>query len=310
MMGIRLSKGSMIRGKWSQKSYRVLELLGEGGIGAVYKVQEITSNEIYALKLSEDLQSITKEYDMLKKFENLSMVVKAKEIDDLDCLGHRLYYMVTECIDGKNLDQYRKERKISLKSVVALAIVIGKAFQRFHQENYVFGDMKLENLMLDQRNGKLKIIDLGGVTRMGEGLKEFTPTYDRASWGVGLRKADEKYDLFSLCILITYLVLGNEFPLREKSVDKVIYKLKNVDIAPRILELIHKGITQKDMNFSQFISSLEKVYDHLDSFQIKGKSVYKIVNGVFIGSILFFLSVVTFIVIKISDMGKVFQTIL
>jgi serine/threonine-protein kinase len=310
MRGLRFFKGSVIRGKWTQRSYKVLDLLGEGGIGAVYRVQEIVSKEVFALKLSVDLQSITKEYNMLKKFEKLPMIVKAKELDDVDCSGQQLYYMVTECIEGKNLDQYRKENKITVKSILALAIIIGKTFQGFHQENYVFGDMKLENLMVDHKNGRLKIVDLGGVTPMGESIKEFTPIYDRASWGAGLRKADEKYDLFSLCILMTYLLLDNEFPQQEKNVDKLIYKLRNVDITPRIVELIHKGICQNGINLSQFITSMESIHPYENDFIKRGKSVYKIVNRVFIGSILFFLSVVTFILIKNSTMGKVFQGII
>ncbi|MDF2548324.1 MAG: protein kinase [Anaerosolibacter sp.] len=310
MRGLRFAKGSIIRGKWTQRSYQVLDLLGEGGIGAVFKVQEMVSKEVLALKLSEDLQSITKEYNMLKKFEKLSMVVKVKELDDVDCSGKQLYYMIAECIEGKNLDQYRKENKITIKSILALAMIIGKAFQGFHEENYVFGDMKLENLMVDQKNGKLKIVDLGGVTPVGESIKEFTPTYDRASWGAGLRKADEKYDLFSLCILMAYLLLGNEFPLQEKSVDKLMNKLRNVDISPRIIELIHKGIHQNSISLSQFLLSLENIYHHSNGFHTGGKSVGRIVNAAFVGSILFFLSVVIAMIIKNSAMGKVFQAII
>jgi serine/threonine-protein kinase len=299
-------KGDIVRGIWNKNTYRILGILGKGGIGTVYRVQDVIGREIYALKVSEDLQSMTKEYKMLIKFENLSMTVKAKEIDDVDWLGKKFYFIVTECIEGKNLEQYRRQHPITIKSVVALAIVVGKSFQELHRENYVFGDLKLENLMVDQGNGRLKMIDLGGVTQMGSSIKEFTPTYDRASWGVGLRKADEKYDLFSLSILITYLILGSEFPLRERNVDKLVDRLRNVGISPRITVLIHKGIFQKDITFPRFISSLESVYQHVDYFEEKGKTIYRAVNGAFIGSILFFLSVVTFIAIKINVMGKVF----
>lgn len=306
MGDIPFIKGDIVRGIWNKNTYLILGILGEGGIGTVYRVQDIIDREIYALKITGDLQSITKEYKMLTKFENLSMTVKAREIDDVDWLGKKFYFMIAEYIEGNNLEQYRRNHPINVKSVVALAAIVGKAFQELHRENYIFGDLKLENLMVDQRNGRLKMIDLGGVTHMGSSVKEFTPMYDRASWGVGLRKADEKYDLFSLCILIAYLILGSEFPLREKNVDKLIDKLKNVGISPRLTELIHKGIFQRDMTFSRFISSLESAYQHVDYFEEKGKTIYRAVNGAFIGSILFFLSVVAFIAIKINGMGKVF----
>ncbi|MCT4604619.1 MAG: protein kinase [Marinisporobacter sp.] len=289
----RLYKGFIVRGKWNHNQYKIIHLLGVGGIGQVYKVKDI-DNKIWALKISIEMQSITKEYDMLKRFNHIGLVPKVKEIDDFSYERNQLYYMVMEYIEGKNLKEYIKIKPINVKVAMGITILIGKAFLMLHKKHFIFGDLKLENLMIDTKNNLIKIIDLGGVTPMGSSVKEFTPLYDRASWNMGLRRGDEKYDLFSLSMLLTTLLLRKNFIPGKMSVDELIKKLEDIHISSVLTHLIHRGFVQNSRSFEEFLIELETIYIN-GNYEEGGFTVDKqnlAINMLFVGSILLFLGVI------------------
>lgn len=295
---LHLYPGYKIRGKWNQNIYEILSMLGEGGVGKVYKVMDTKTREIWALKMSDDMHSITKEYERLKTFQQIGFIPRIKELDDFCQDGQTRYYIVLEYIQGKNLKDYLKDRPMSIKGALGLAIIVGEGFQLLHKNRLVFGDLKLENLMIDEKEQTLKVIDLGGVTPMGCSIKEFTPLYDRASWNMGLRRADEKYDLFSMSMLLTVLLLKRDDGIQVSSVDNVIHKLKTVDISSKFLRLIHKGLKQKHITFEEFLLQLEKLYQN-QMYQGKRWKINqynrkdRVINRVLVGSIVLFIGIIT-----------------
>ncbi|QEK11091.1 protein kinase [Crassaminicella thermophila] len=292
MVRINLCSGYRLQGKWSKNSYKIMHLLGEGGIGKVYKAVDIKTHKIWALKISNDLQSITKEYEMLKRFRHIGLVPKVKELDDFYYNNCKLYYIVMEYIEGKNIKEYIKDQPINEKASIGLAILIGKIFCILHKHNFVFGDLKLENLMIDQKNNVIKIIDLGGVTPIGSGIKEFTPLYDRASWDMGLRRADEGYDLFSLSMLTIVLLLKGECISKDMIVDKLLKKLKDIHMSSKLINLIHKGLLQRSITFEEFLMQLEDIhkrglYKETRMFRVDKQNM--VINIIFTSSILLFI---------------------
>lgn len=291
------STGKVIEGKWKNNRYKVIKLLGEGGIAKVYKVMDLTTDKVYALKLSDDLISITKEYDMLKKYDKLKLFPRIKEIDDV--LGKKEYFLVMEYISGKNLKEYLHRTKITVEDILGLAIIIGNTFTVLHKNNHIFGDLKLENLMIDKKKNLLRIIDFGGVTPIGNGIQEYTSLYDRATWNKGLRKADKEYDLFSLNIFISNLLLNNTLSKMERSVDKLVKELQTVDISSQLLNLIHKGLNQS-RSFEAYMQELREIY-HKRTFNVKyhqRKRLDKIINCILISSILLFAAMITILMGK------------
>jgi len=288
--------GYIVEGKWGKHKYQILQFLGEGGIGRVYKVKDLDTNEFYALKLSDDLHSITKEYEILKKFQYMELFPRIREIDDcfLDVL--KMYYIAMEYIDGNNLKVYREKKPMKVQDVIGLAAIIGRTFRILHNNHLVFGDLKLENLMIDKNKKILRIIDFGGVTPMGYGIKEFTPLYDRASWKTGTRRADEKYDLFSLNMFIVTLLLNRNISVEGNSVDNLMKQLETVDISPCLIHLIHMGLRQKILTFDEYLYQLEEIInnnEYMPKFY-KENDINRIINFVFAGSILLLAGVLTF----------------
>ncbi len=300
MIDKNIYNGYIIKGKWKNHKYKVIKLLGEGGIARVYKVKDIETNKIYALKLSDDLNSITKEYETLKKYEQLELFPRIREIDDIIFSEGTLYYLVMEYIEGNNLKKYIKGIKLKPRDIVGLAIIIGDVFMALHKNKYVFGDLKLENLMIDNNKKRLRIIDLGGVTSIGKGIKEYTPLYDRATWNEGLRRADDNYDLFSLNMLIVNLLLNSKLNVKGDSVENLIEKLKHVDISPVLVKLIHRGLKQKKISFEEYIKELNKIYisNECSICSQENNNLDIIINYTFIFSILVFFTVVIIFTVK------------
>ncbi|QXM07238.1 protein kinase domain-containing protein [Crassaminicella indica] len=292
MADIKLYPGFLVKGKWNNNQYKIIQLIGAGGIGQVYKVED-EKKKIWALKISRQMQSITKEYEMLKRFSHIDLVPKVNEIDDFCCGNNQLYYIVMEYIDGKNLKEYIKIKPMNIKAIIGLTLLIGKAFLILHKNNFVFGDLKLENLMIDAKNNVIRIIDLGGVTHIGSSVKEFTPLYDRASWNMGLRRADEKYDLFSLSMFCIILLLRKNFTPGKISVDKLIKKLKDMHISKKLVNILHKGIRQDNISFEVFLKSLEDIY--INGIDKEGNIVWDkqnfAVNVLLVSSILLFIGI-------------------
>lgn len=300
MVNIDLFPGYEIQGRWSKNSYKILYKIGEGGIAKVYKVADKGTGKIWALKISDDLHSITKEYEMLKNFQNIGITPRIKELDDFSYDCKKFYYIIMEYIEGKNLKEYTKNQSIRVRDLIGLIMIIGKAFCKLHKKKFIFGDLKLENLMIDQKYNVVKIIDLGGVTSIGFSIKEFTPLYDRASWNMGLRRADESYDLFSLSMVMVTLLLGKNVSTSQDTIDSLIKQLHRKKISKAFIQLIQKGLKQQKISFERFLEELEEMYikASYDSTTFSSELQARRINYLFFGSILFFMGILSMILRK------------
>lgn len=291
--------GKIITGKWNGNKYKVVGLLGKGGTGRVYKVLGMKSNSYYALKVSEDIQSITKESNMLNKFKYIGSIPKSIELDDYEEGGKTYYFIVIEYINGENLKEYIAKNNLSVRQLVGMVIIIGEMINEFHEKGFVFGDLKLENVMMDRENGEIKVIDLGGIAPIGASIKEFTPLYDRAKWNMGSRRADTKYDLFAISMMLVNLIFENESILSNMSVQDITYELKRKKIDKGLIELLQRGLYQKKLEFHEFIKELKKMYKTLRyTKKIRyNNRVNLMINTFFVGSFISF-GVMLIIVIK------------
>lgn len=295
-------EGKIITGKWNKNSYKILGLLGKGGIGRVYKVLDIKNKRYYALKLSEDLHSITKESNMINKFSHIKSLSKIIELDDYEDEGKIYYFIVLEYINGENFKEYILKNKLNLKEIVGIVIIIGEMIEDFHKQGYIFGDLKLENVMIDKEKDELKIIDLGGIVPKGASVKEFTPLYDRAKWNMGLRRADTKYDLFSICMMFVNLIVRNENKLLNMTLHDVVNQLRRGNIDKKVVSLIEKGLYQKKIEFTELIEELKKIYKTLrNERKIRyNNRVNLIVNTFFVTSLLSFVIILVLMITSIS----------
>jgi serine/threonine protein kinase, bacterial len=204
-------RGQQIKGKWHHKEYRILKELGSGANGNVFLVE--SQAQLYALKLSDQPNELALEYHVLKDLSHQSRETQigplVYELDDWEANGVRQYFFVMEYVKGSSLSDFVSQRGVCWIPVLISQIL--RNLEALHRLGYVFGDLKTENCLVESETGTVRLVDFGGVTPFGKGVRQFTEWYDRACWERGSRRADPGYDLFAVAMMVVRLLLPNEY---------------------------------------------------------------------------------------------------
>ncbi|WP_139991407.1 protein kinase domain-containing protein [Paenibacillus paridis] len=201
---VELRRGMVVTGKWKQGRYKVDRLLGEGANGKVYLVQRDRS--WYALKLGVDAVDLQSEINVLQSLAKQKQHGQETFLFDVDDLygpdGKEYPFYIMRYVLGTTLGDFLKQQGMEWFPLVGLNL-LGK-LAKLHQAGWVFGDLKVENVLVADY-GHVELVDYGGVTASGKGIRQFTEIYDRGYWNGGSRSADPEYDLFSFGVLCIQL---------------------------------------------------------------------------------------------------------
>lgn len=199
-------KGQTITGLWNNKRYRIEGMLGRGANGEVYRVT--CNGDVYALKISTQAAEISLEHKMLKQLQGVAQGVDLGplifDLDDVNTPRGKAFFYVMEWVRGTHLRDFLQARGSHWTAVLLLQLCT--YLERLHAQGYCFGDLKAENCLVDEERGVVRLVDFGGVTPFGRGVKEYTEWYDRAWWGQGSRLSEESYDVFALSMLAVQLL--------------------------------------------------------------------------------------------------------
>ncbi len=202
----------------------ILDLIGQGGMGAVYRVRQKTLDRIVALKILPPevgrdpafAERFTREAQSLARLThpNIVMVFDFGESD-----GY--FYFLMEYVDGVNLRQSLNAGHLSARQALRIVPQICDALQYAHDEGIVHRDIKPENVLLDKR-GNVKIADFGiakllgatqgKVTLTGTGQVMGTPHYMAPEQIEKPTEVDHRADIYSLGVVF-YELLTGELPL-------------------------------------------------------------------------------------------------
>lgn len=186
-------------GKWKNGQYRVERLLGEGANGKVYLVSK--DWQWYALKIGVSSIDLQSEINALKALagEQASGSPYLKDVDDwITPQGKEVPFYTMRYVKGMNMADYIDQHGADWFGLLGLNLL--RSLAELHRAGWVFGDLKLENIIVGEY-GDVELIDFGGATPIGKGVKQFTEIYDRGYWNEGSRSADAAYDIFSFGIL-------------------------------------------------------------------------------------------------------------
>ncbi|MBO7748651.1 serine/threonine protein kinase [Paenibacillus sp. MWE-103] len=205
-----LPRGTPIRGKWKQGTYRVERPLGEGANGKVFLVER--HRQLYALKIGADAVDLQSEVNVLqaiagqKRRQGNKAGAFLVDVDDFQAADGKDYpFYVMRYIKGLTLGDYLERQGKEWLPVVGFHL-LGKLAE-LHEAGWAFGDLKLENVIVEDY-GRPELVDYGGATAFGKGVRQFTEIYDRGYWNAGSRTADAGYDLFSFAVLCVQLHEG------------------------------------------------------------------------------------------------------
>jgi len=147
----------------------VIELIGRGGMGAVYKARQKELDRLVALKIlppgiGDDRAFADRFVREAKALANLNHpnIVTLYEFDQAD----GLYYFMMEFVDGVNLRQLLQAGRLAPREALAIVPQICDALQYAHDQGIVHRDIKPENILLDRR-GRVKVADFGVARLMG-----------------------------------------------------------------------------------------------------------------------------------------------
>jgi predicted Ser/Thr protein kinase len=141
----------------------ILELLGQGGMGAVYKARQRQLNRLVALKIlppevAQDpafAERFAREAQSLAQLSHPHIVT----VHDFGQAGE-FFYFIMEFVDGTNLRRLIAGRKLEPREALAIIPQICEALQYAHDEGIVHRDIKPENILIDKK-GRVKIADFG-----------------------------------------------------------------------------------------------------------------------------------------------------
>jgi serine/threonine protein kinase len=206
----KVKPGTVIEGKWYKKRYTIIKELGFGANGIVYLAKY---NHVHvALKMSDNGMSITSEVNVLKSFAKVqgsALGPSLFDVDDWEISGGQISFYVMEYIKGPDFLGFIGQKGYSWIPILVLQLLTD--LEKLHQNGWVFGDLKPENLIVTGPPSRIRCIDVGGTTMKGRAIKEFTEFYDRGYWGLGSRKADPGYDLFAVAMIIINSVYPKRF---------------------------------------------------------------------------------------------------
>lgn len=252
--------GSTIQGKWNKQHYIVVRKLGKGAIGSVYLCKRQDGKQV-ALKISEKGASITTEVNVLKKLSKVQgkpLGPYLFDVDDfLQANGGRLSFYVMEYVKGKQLPRYLNEKGADWLGVFLLQLLAD--LERLHQHGWVFGDLKLDNVMVTGTPPRLRWIDVGGTTQIGRSIKEYTEFYDRGYWKLGSRIAEPSYDLFAVVMMALHCAYPKQFKRGEHPEQTLKRKLRHTRMLAAYqpcLEKAMKGYYRSSAQMQQELNQL------------------------------------------------------
>src|SRR5699024_661630 len=118
-------------------------------------------------------------------------------------------FYVMEYVHGESMNSFLQKNGTEWIGVFMFQLL--DDLEELHAAGWVFGDLKLENLLVTASPPRVRWIDVGGTTQIGRAIKEYTEFYDRGYWGFGTRKAEPSYDLFSLSLAFIGLFYPQKF---------------------------------------------------------------------------------------------------
>ena len=278
--------------------YKILEKLGEGGMGVVYKAQDLKLDRAVAIKFLPSHLSASEENKARFIQEarataalNHPNILNVYDIDEQD----NGMFFVMEYVDGKTLKSHITSLKagegIPVSQSINWTILIAQGLIAAHEKGIVHRDIKPENIMLT-KDGIPKIMDFGiaklkggtGLTRTGTSLG--TLSYMSSEQAQGM-SADHRSDIWSLGVVF-YEMLTSELPFRGEHEAALMYLIVNdqppvpsqIDrrVPPQVdsivLKMLEKDRSMRYQSMEEVVKALHQVRDELMAAQTgKTKSI-------------------------------------
>lgn len=197
--------------------YKILELVGEGGMASVYKAQDILLDRIVAIKVLDSKYGI--DHDFVVRFHKEAQAaarLSHPNIVNIYDVGYDagVHYIVMEFVRGETLKDYiSKHGHLPINTAMRITFDIGEALEHAHANGIVHCDIKPHNILVTE-TGRIKVADFGIARAVNSNAAEMADTSvlgsvhyfspEQASGG----QVDERTDIYSLGVVMYEMMTG------------------------------------------------------------------------------------------------------
>src|SRR5947209_17816959 len=262
--------------------YKILEKIGSGGQGTVYKALDTKPHRTVVIKVLPP--ELTQKTANFKRFEREAQLCSQLDHPNICTIydfhsADGVFYIAMQYIDGKNVRQLVNGRPLELKSALSIAIQVTDALAFAHSKNIIHRDIKAGNVMVTE-SGQAKILDFGlakliedeqsSIGEKGDrseitelGIPYGTATYAAPEQAKGER-ADHRSDIFSTGVLL-YEMLTGIWAFQGKNVvdvrHQVLYgtprplaEMRKDALPPQLQQIVDKALAKDPKDRYQKIS--------------------------------------------------------
>lgn len=213
--------------------YRILEKLGEGGMGVVYKAQDIQLQRMAALKFLPP--HVASNPEEKARFIHEAQAASALNHPNISTIygiedSPEGLFIAMEYIEGKTLERMAEKEPPSIKKTLDIAIQGCEGLAAAHKKDIIHRDIKSENIMIT-KEGLVKIMDFGiaklkGATKLTSSDSTLgTVAYMSPEQAAG-EEVDQRSDIFSFGVVL-YQLLTGQLPFKGEHQAAIIYSILN-----------------------------------------------------------------------------------
>jgi serine/threonine protein kinase/tetratricopeptide (TPR) repeat protein len=255
--------------------YKILGNLGGGGMGVVYKAQDLKLDRTVALKFLPP--ELTRDPEAKARFAHEAKAASALQHDNI-CTIHDVdespdgqLFIAMDYYEGETLKKKIERGPLPIGEAVDLAIQVARGLAKAHEAGMVHRDIKPANIMVT-KTGEAKIVDFGlaklagqtKLTRAGSTLG--TVTYMSPEQARG-EEVDQRSDIWSLGVVMYEMIAGQP-PFKSDYEHALVYSILNDEVRPmtalrpetppRLEEIVRKTLAKEPSARYQHIEEIEQ----------------------------------------------------
>ncbi len=225
--------------------FHIIEKLGEGGMGVVYKAEDTKLNRFVALKF---LHQRMQDGDAARRFTHEAQAASALEHPNI-CAIHEInetpdgqMYIVMPCYEGEPLHKKIERGQLSMDEALEIGIQIASGLARAHEKGIIHRDIKPGNILLTKDGAKIVDFGLAKLTTQTKltrtGMTLGTVQYMSPEQAAG-GEVDHRSDIWSLGVILYEMVTGRA-PFRGKYEQALVYSILNEE--PDLVTAVRKDV--------------------------------------------------------------------